>query len=310
MNIAYFEPFGRAWGRMKVALFKPFDLRKWLYFGFSAFLAGLANWSNGSFSSRWSDRGTFRDFIGFPHRAWDWLTGHPVWFALISFGFVMLIALGVVILWLSSRASFMFLDNVVRDKAEIANPWRRFKTLGNSLFLWRLVFVLIGLLLTTVLFAFFFISASHFYGDQSDFSIPLTLAIGTGLAFFVLVLIIAYISLFLRDFVVPIMYKNDINAVPAWRRFLSLFGKHPLPFILYGLIVLVLFILFIMVVVFAGLITCCIGWFLLAIPYIGTVVTLPVWYVFRTFSLEFLAQFGIEFELFPRPEGPVPNAQS
>ena len=310
MNITYFEPFGRAWRRMKVALFKPFDMQKWLYFGFSAFLAGLADWHNGSFTSRWSDRGSFRDFIGFPDRAWHWLTGHPVWFAIISFGILALLVLGVLILWLSSRASFMFLDNVVRDKAEIAGPWRRFKTLGNSLFLWRLVFVLIGLFLTLLLSVFFFISASHFYGDQSDFGIPLGLAIGTGLAFFLLLIIIAYISLVLRDFVVPVMYKNNIGAVPAWRHFLSLFGKHPLPFILYGFLVLALLVLFVFVVVFAGLITCCIGWFLLAIPYIGTVVTLPVWYIFRAFSLEFLAQFGPEYELFSRPEAPAPSGQA
>jgi hypothetical protein len=63
-----------------------------------------------------------------------------------------------------------------------------------------------------------------------------------------------------------------------------------------------LIMLFMIVVVFAGLITCCIGWLLLVIPYIGTVVTLPVWYTFRAFSLEFLGQFGPEYELFPAPE--------
>ncbi len=29
MDIAFFEPVGRAWNRMKTALFKPFDLHKW-----------------------------------------------------------------------------------------------------------------------------------------------------------------------------------------------------------------------------------------------------------------------------------------
>jgi len=84
MQIAYFEPLGRAWNRMKAALFKPFDLQKWFYFGFSAFLAGLAAWHNGSVTSRWSDRGSFREFIDFPDRAWRWLAGHPVWFMVIA----------------------------------------------------------------------------------------------------------------------------------------------------------------------------------------------------------------------------------
>jgi hypothetical protein len=37
------------------------------------------------------------------------------------------------------------------------------------------------------------------------------------------------------------------------------------------------------------------------IPYVGTVVTLPIWYTLRAFSLEYLAQFGPEYDLFPEP---------
>ena len=60
-------------------------------------------------------------------------------------------------------------------------------------------------------------------------------------------------------------------------------------------------LVFIFVVIVAGLVTRCIGWLLLVIPYIGTVVTLPFWYTLRAFSLEFLAQFGPEYNVFPRP---------
>jgi len=64
----------------------------------------------------------------------------------------------------------------------------------------------------------------------------------------------------------------------------------------------------VVVVIFAGLVTCCIGWLLLVIPYIGTVVTLPFWYTLRAFSLEFLGQFGPEYVMSPaasvQPEAP------
>jgi len=304
MDISYSGPFGRAWNRMKIALFKPFDLNKWFLLGFTAFLAGLADWHNGTVGSRWGDRGSFREFVDFPGRAWQWLNSHPLLFMAIVFGVVIVTAVLVIILWLSSRGSFMFLDNVVRDKAEISVPWKRFKTLGNSLFVWRLVFGLIGLSLSVLFTVFFFITASRYYEDITDFPLPILLAVGMALFFLLIVIVIAYIFLFLRDFVVPIMYKNNIKAVPAWRIFLSIFGQHPFHFILYGLLVFVLIIAFVIAVVFAGLITCCIGWFLLVIPYLGTVITLPVWYFFRAFSLEFLAQFGPEYELFARPESP------
>lgn len=304
MDISYFGPFGRAWNRMKIALFKPFDLNKWFLLGFTAFLAGLADWHNGTVTSRWSDRGSFREFVDFPHRAWQWLNSHPLLFMAIVFGAMIIMTVLVIILWLSSRGSFLFLDNVVRDKAEISVPWKRFKTLGNSLFVWRLVFGLIGLSLSILFSVIFFITAAHYYEDRGDFPLPIILAVGMALFFLLIVIIIAYIFLFLRDFVVPIMYKNNIKTAPAWHMFLSVFGQHPFHFILYGLLVFVLIIAFVIAVVFAGLITCCIGWFLLVIPYIGTVITLPVWYFFRAFSLEFLAQFGPEYELFARPESP------
>ncbi|HSA94906.1 MAG TPA: hypothetical protein VLJ16_02560, partial [Acidobacteriota bacterium] len=58
----------------------------------------------------------------------------------------------------------------------------------------------------------------------------------------------------------------------------------------------------------AGLVTCCVGWFLLIIPYIGTVITLPFWYLLRAFSLEFLAQFGPDYDVFAKPEAPAATA--
>jgi hypothetical protein len=38
MTIRFMEPLGRAWQRMKQALFRPFDIHKWFVVGFNAFL--------------------------------------------------------------------------------------------------------------------------------------------------------------------------------------------------------------------------------------------------------------------------------
>jgi len=312
MPIRYFEPLSRAWNRMKVALFKPFDLHKWLVVGFTAFLAGLADWNRGSSGNSRAGVGddwSFGEFLSFPGRAWDWLMEHPLWFMLILFGVSFLILLGIVMLWLSSRGKFMFLDNVVHDKAEVANPWREYKREGNSLFLWRLIFSLIVLSFFVMLVVLFFVGASQFYEDSFSHRIPIPFIIMMGLVFLFMFIIIGYISTFLDSFVVPIMYKQRQTATKAWGRFLSIFGKYPFHFILYGLLILVLIILFVIFVILAGLFTCCLGFFLLIIPYIGTVVTLPVWYWFRAFSIEFLAQFGDEYNLFPPAESQPAKAK-
>jgi hypothetical protein len=125
MRIAYLEPFGRAWERMKLALFRPFDLHKWFVVGFNAFLAGLAESRNGSAGGRARGDMTFREFLDLPNRGWEWLTSHPGWFIAIGVLALVVIAVGIVLLWLSSRGKFMFLDNVVHNRAEIAKPWGR-----------------------------------------------------------------------------------------------------------------------------------------------------------------------------------------
>lgn len=112
------------------------------------------------------------------------------------------------------------------------------------------------------------------------------------------------------------MYRNRISCSEAWKVFLGVFGKYPFHFIGYGLLVFLGMIAFAVAVVVAGVATCCIGWLVLIVPYISTVATLPVWYTYRAFSLEFLAQFGPEFDAFKRsgpagiaaPEAPVPPA--
>ena len=309
-NIAFFAPLGRAWNRMKVALFQPFDLHKWFVVGFTAFLAGLADSNRGSSGSRWGEDWSFREFLGFPGRAWGWLIDHPGWFMLISFGVFVLTVIGLVILWLSSRGKFMFLHNVVHDKAEVAHPWREYKKEGNSLFLWRLVFALICFVFFVSLIAVFFVGASQLYEDSFYDRVPVPFIIMLGLIFLVMIILVGFISAFLDGFVVPIMYKNRVKATKGWGRFLSLFGKYPFHFILFGLLVFVMFILFVIFVILAGLLTCCIGFFILIIPYISTVVTLPIWYWFRAFSVEFLAQFGDDYDLFPPAEAAPVKAKA
>jgi hypothetical protein len=298
MNIDYFEPFSRAWSRMKIALFKPFDLHKWFIIGFSAFLARLAEGPRSSGSSSWRGDTSVREFIDFPNKAWEWLMSHPGWFIGIVFIVIFLIILGVILIWLSSRGTFMFLDNVVHDRAEIAKPWKRYRREGNSLFLWRLCFALICIGLFTSYAIFFFITASNHYKSSSYERVSVVFMVAMVFISIISAIVIVYISMFLNNFVAPIMYKKNIKTTQAWSRFLSLFKRYPFHFILYGLILFLLAILSVIAIAVAGLLTCCVGFLLLIIPYIGTVITLPIWYTFRAFSLEFLAQFGPEYELF------------
>jgi len=114
-------------------------------------------------------------------------------------------------------------------------------------------------------------------------------------------LVAAFVALMLEGFVIPIMYKFDLKATEAWRYFLPWIKSRPLSFLLYGLFV---FVLGFLVVVLFGLmcvVTCCV----VALPYVGTVILLPIWVTYRLFSVEFLAQFDPGFDLFVPVEIPA-----
>ncbi len=303
MAISYSGPLSKAWARMKKALFQPFNINKWFRVGFTAWLAGLTDCSGSGSGGSGNNSGRGLDeFFTFPQTAQDWLLAHPVWFNLIIAGIIVLIAAVSVVIWVSSRGKFMFLHNVALDKNDVSLPWKEYRKEGNSLFLWNFF---MGWIFFAILMLFFIYSFKTgkdlYYGDYQQLEIVWSVG-RLVLIFLAIILIFGYISLFLKDFVVPVMYKNRVGVLTGWGKFLSLFGKHFFVFIVYGLFIFVLKIAVVIAVLLVALFTCCIGLFLIAIPYIGAVILLPVSYTFRALSIEFLAQFGDNYNVYPEEE--------
>jgi len=299
MRIAYFEPLSRAWARTRVILWQPFDLAKWLVLAFAAWLAGLTTDSGAATSLRMdSEDFGAHSWRGFEH-AWEGLASNAVWLPLAVMGLMVGLAVAVLVLWVSSRAKFIFLDGVVRNQAEIVEPWRRFETLGNSLFLWRVAFAALCVAAAVLLMVIFLAPAAGF--SVHDALAGLSVAAGffgvLGLVVFGIVAVC--IALFLEAFVVPIMYRYDMKVMDAWRAFLPWFKARPANFILYAIFVLMLAVVFAVFFSIFCLATCCMA----AMPYLGTVLLLPVWVTYRLLSVEFLAQFHPDFDLFtPLPD--------
>ena len=303
MTISYSRPLSLGFQRMKKALFQPFDITKWFRVGFTAWLAGLTDCSGGSGGNNSGGQyNNWDEVFNFPQTAWNWLMDNPVWANLILFGIVLLIIVISVLIWVSSRSKFMFLHNVVHDNAEISNPWHEYRKEGNSLFVFEFFYGWFAFAVFALFAAFCFISARDLYFGDSPKAVIFYSVLQMVLLFIAYLLVFGYTSLFLKNFVVPLMYKYRIGVLSAWGKFLLLFGRRFFTFLLYGLFVFVLGIGVAMGIIFFALITCCVGLLLLAIPYIGSVVLLPVSYTYRAFSIEFLAQFGADFNLFPPEE--------
>ncbi len=288
--------------RMKKALFQPFDISKWFKVGFTAWLAGLTDCRGSSGNNSGQSNPDWNEFFDFPQTAWEWLIDNPLWFNLIIVGVVLLIIIISIIIWISSRGKFMFLHNVVNDKSDIGIPWNEYKKEGNSLFIWEFFFGWFAFAVFILFLVYCFLTAKNLYmGDYPGIAVFWSVA-AMVLMFIGYLIIFGYLSLFLKDFVVPIMYKHRVGVVRGWMMFLALFGRKFFSFVLYGLFIFILGIGIIIGVILFAVMTCCIGLLIIAIPYIGAVVLLPISYTFRAFSIEFLAQFGDKYNVFPKGE--------
>jgi hypothetical protein len=306
MDIAFVDPLERALDRMKRILFRPFEIGTWIVLGFAAFLSALGEGGGGwtNVFRRSITRDEAEDWGQAAERALDFLR-NPVWVVLIVLAVCIGLALIVLLLWISSRAKFIFLDGVIHGRAAIVEPWKRYQRLGDSLFLWRLAFA-------AICFVLFLLMAVPlvlvvFTGIRGGWLAARVLAlVGLGGVIAVLALAVVFVELLLSNFVIPVMYQGNLTATAAWRRFLPLLGRRFFRFVLYGLFLFVLLLGVVVAVIVAGCATLCCGFVLLAIPYVGSVLLLPVSVTYRAYGPEFLAQFGPEWSVFPVPPAPVP----
>jgi hypothetical protein len=298
MAIEFVSPLSRAWHRMQSVLFRPFNLSLWFALGFTAFLSELLN-GYGGVNNKFSDKkfSGLEEVLQVPFDVRDWLLEHPNWMVLIAMAVALAIGVVVVLLWLSSRGKFMFLDNVVNRQALITRPWQEFRELAKSLWLWRMAIGAIIVALVGLLLYQGWQELYHQYNSDMDIWTLLAVVMKTITLLVLLALVSGYILLLQDHFIVAIMYKHRCSAEEAWHRLMSLHWEYFGSFILYGLFILLLQLAVLIAVVFIGLMTCCLGFILLLIPYIGSVILLPITYTFRALSVEFLAQFGADFAI-------------
>src|SRR5947207_10147395 len=149
-EIQIFKPFGEAFELMKKILFQPFDLKKWFIIGFAAWLANLGC-VGGGFNYRYDRGEDFQKLNETISRI-----PHPVLITGICALIAVVLLLVVLFAWLRARSRFMFIDCIVRNRGAIAEPWREYRTEGNSYFVFQLL-VILGAMAAVVLLAIVFV---------------------------------------------------------------------------------------------------------------------------------------------------------
>jgi len=295
-HISVTLPVNEAIERVKRVLFNPFDLQKWFAIGFCAWLAHLGQRGfGGSFGSRGNPGNlNVQESI---QRARDYLTSNLYWIVPVAIGVALAgLVLWVLLVWLSSRGKFMFLDCVAANKSEVLAPWHKFASQGASLFWFRLVLWLIQMIVMLPLIVFAVVLVWRMIQQgKPDVGGVLGL-VGLGLALLLACLVFWIIARLTTDFVVVIMFSRGATCLQAWSILRALLAANTGAFVLYFLFQILLSMVIGACVLALILVTCCIAGCLLAIPYLGTVLFLPVLVFQRAYSLFYLRQYGPEFD--------------
>jgi len=109
----------------------------------------------------------------------------------------------------------------------------------------------------------------------------------------VVVFLLAIAWMLIAHLMITVMYRRRCRAPEAFRIALSLISSYPGEITLYCLFWIVLAIGVGLISCVVACATCCIA----VLPYIGTVILLPVFVVMRGFGLLFLRQFGSDYDV-------------
>jgi MFS family permease len=279
-KIEIFKPFGEAFELTKKILFQPFDLMKWLVIGFAAFLSGHLGGVGINFRPRQANHMLPPHFDHWR----PWLQITIAFFALLVF------ALIIVLMWLKARGNFIFTHCVVRNRAAIREPWREYRKEGNSYFLFFLAIMLGVLVVVAIMLATFI--ALGWLGHHARERSPITF-IGSLLFLFVFWLSISIFIGVVSYFMAPVMYRRRCRALEAFRDVTLLIAHNLSSFVLFCLFGIVLVLAVLMIATIVTCATCCLA----ALPYIGTVILLPLFVCLRAFGLLFLRQFGPDYDV-------------
>ena len=293
-RIEIFTPFGQAFELTKKILFQPFNFEKWLVIGFAAFLTGHFSGGGFSFPNNWR-ASTQNGTINTPDFS-NWKPWLPIVIAICVMVFIVVL---LVFTWLKARGTFIFTDCIVRNRGAIVEPWREYRREGNSLFLFQIALLFCTIAFFAAIAGVFAIMGvfSHRSGHHFGMAI-IGMFIGVALCWMLLAFVFGIVGYFMPI----VMYRRRCRAMDAFRVMFGLLMDHLGVFILLGLFCFVLLLAVVVVGAVATCFTCCLA----ALPYLGTVILLPMFVCLRSFGLCFLRQFGPEYDVWQASPQPQP----
>ena len=213
-------------------LFQPFRFPFWARLGVVSLVTGEfvgGGWGGGvsgiNIPSQQEEGGQMSfELLVPPNPVWQRIQEFLPW---ILVGVVVMVALGLVTIYIASVFRFILLDAVLRDRCELRAGWRRWRQQGSGFFLWW-----VGLGLAMLAGMAVLVGGPVYLAWRAGvFRQPtqhVGLLVGGGVALFFLLLgfflLGALAFFFAKDFVVPLMALEDLGVLDAWRRLLPMLG--------------------------------------------------------------------------------------
>ncbi len=204
----------------KQQLFRPFRFGQWTKLAVVGLLAGELG-SGGGFNG--SNFHLPRHTANSPHFPGTGLSGiDPALLAgLIAIIVIAAFTVGIVLMYISSVMRFVLFDSILAKECRIGRGWNLRQGPGWRYFLWKVLYLFVTIagfvILIGVPAAFAF--AVGWLRQPKEHVLPLALG-GIVLFFVFLIFVVAVSVIFVltKDFVVPQMALENIDALEGWRR--------------------------------------------------------------------------------------------
>ena len=222
-----------------------------------------------------------------------WFNAHLALIVGIAVGaLVVIVAVVALMLWIGSRATFVYIDDVATGRAEVTRPWSAHAERANSYFAWRFGLAAaflgaIAVLVAAAVAAAVLIARGGVAGagcwrgrpHRPDPASSSSLLLAGGLS-----------AMALRDFVAPLQMFTGTSCGPAAALLVALVRAHPVPFLLYVLLKVVFEVAQGVLILLAACLTlCCI-----LLPVVTQTVLQPLFFFERAWSLCLLRQMGYD----------------
>ncbi len=215
MPIGAVDSINLAFEHTNQQLFRPFRLAQWTKLAFVGLLAGeLGSGGCNGNNFKYSPQG----HVSLPGS----LGADPALIAAVVTAVVVAaLAIGTILLFVSSVMRFALFDSVVTRQCRIRWEWNHRLRQGWRYFVWKLSYIVVTL---TAVVALVGVPVAYAFAagwfKQPRGHLPILL-IGGGICFLILMIVSigsAIVLLLTKDFVVPQMALEDVDATEGWRR--------------------------------------------------------------------------------------------